>query len=63
VRLVNAVRVSLMYSSMHALFTVLMLTVDDSDSVGRDDDDDDDDVWLVASCLLFMIVLSVTPKW
>jgi hypothetical protein len=62
VRLVNAVRVSLMYSSMHALFTALMLTVDDSDSVGRDDDDDDD-VWLVASCLLFMIVLSVTPKW
>ena len=61
-RLVNAVRVSLMYSSMHALFTALMLTVDDSDSVGRDDDDDDD-VWLVASCLLFMIVLSVTPKW
>ena len=60
-RLVNAVRVSLMYSSMHALFTALMLTVDDSDSVGRDDDDDD--VWLVASCLLFMIVLSVTPKW
>jgi len=59
---VNAVRVSLMYSSMHALFTALMLTVDDSDSVGRDDDDDDD-VWLVASCLLFMIVLSVTPKW
>ena len=54
-----------MYSSMHALFTVLMLTVDGSDSVGRGGDDDDDDggVWLVASCLLFMIVFSVTPKW
>ena len=57
-----------MYSSMHALFTVLMLTVDGSDRGGRggggdDDDDDDDGVWMVASCLFFMIVFSVTPKW
>jgi hypothetical protein len=56
-----------MYSSMHALFTALMLTVDGSDRGGRggggDDDDDDDGVWMVASCLFFMIVFSVTPKW
>ena len=54
-----------MYSSMHALFTVLMLTVDGSDSIGRGGGggDDDDGVWLVASCLFFMIVFSVTPKW
>jgi hypothetical protein len=62
---VNEFRVCLMYSSMHALFTALMLTVDGSDSIGRGGGggDDDDGVWLVASCLFFMIVFSVTPKW